>query len=279
MSATHPRHADTLRQASRRRGRRRTRRRRSARPAEAFPSARPHWPIWSLAAAAAAAALLDRLVAAWRRRARCISASAWCATTRRGRLRHGVASGFLARRATAAGPIVAYIQTSHFRLPADPATPVIMVGPGTGIAPFRAFLAERAAPAFAAAPGCSSATSTAPCDFLYEPELEAWRADGTLARLDTAFSRDQAGQGVRAAPHAGERHRPVALAAAGRAFLRLRRCHAHGQGRGCGVAPHRHDRRAAERGPGHRLDRRPGPTEPLSARGRLLDPCDISPPS
>ena len=64
---------------------------------------------------------------------------------RRGRRRPGVASGFLAERAIRFGSIRASIQTSHFRLPADPRTHLIMCGPGTGIAPFRAFLQERSA--------------------------------------------------------------------------------------------------------------------------------------
>lgn len=110
---------------------------------------------------------------------------------RRGRIRHGVGSAFLADRAAEAGPVGAYIQTSHFRLPADPATPVIMVGPGTGIAPFRAFLAERAALGQRGRIWMFFGDQHRATDFLYEQELTAWLADGTLGRLDTAFSRDQ----------------------------------------------------------------------------------------
>ena len=111
---------------------------------------------------------------------------------RHGRLRHGVASSFLADRATTHGPILASITTSHFRLPNDPGTPVVMVGPGTGIAPFRAFLQHREAlgqrgPAWLLFGDQREAT-----DFLFAAELRAWLADGTLSRLDTAFSRDQA---------------------------------------------------------------------------------------
>jgi sulfite reductase (NADPH) flavoprotein alpha-component len=110
---------------------------------------------------------------------------------RRGRLRNGVGSGFLADRASEHGLTEAYIQTSHFRLPADPAVPLIMVGPGTGIAPFRAFLAERAARGITGRTWLLFGERNRATDFLYEPELEAWRRDGTLTRLDTAFSRDQ----------------------------------------------------------------------------------------
>ena len=112
--------------------------------------------------------------------------------TRRGRLRHGVASGFLVDRATAHGPIRASIQTSHFRLPADPRTHIIMCGPGTGIAPFRAFLQERAACGIKGRAWLLFGERQRAHDFLYEAELKSWLADGTLSRLDVAFSRDQA---------------------------------------------------------------------------------------
>jgi sulfite reductase (NADPH) flavoprotein alpha-component len=112
--------------------------------------------------------------------------------TRRGRLRHGVASGFLADRATGHAPIRALVQTSHFRLPTDPRTQIIMCGPGTGIAPFRAFLLERAALGIRARTWLLFGGRQRAHDFLYEEELRAWQADGTLARLDVAFSRDQA---------------------------------------------------------------------------------------
>ncbi len=110
---------------------------------------------------------------------------------RHGRLRQGVASTFLADRALSHGPIMASITASHFRLPRDPATPVIMVGPGTGIAPFRAFLQERAALGQKGKTWLFFGDQRAATDFLFEPELQAWLADGTLSRLDTAFSRDQ----------------------------------------------------------------------------------------
>jgi sulfite reductase (NADPH) flavoprotein alpha-component len=112
--------------------------------------------------------------------------------TRRGRVRHGVASGFLADRAIAHGEIRASIQASHFRLPADPRTHVIMCGPGTGIAPFRAFLQERAALGIKGRTWLFFGDRQRAYDFIYEDELKAWLADGTLSRLDAAFSRDQA---------------------------------------------------------------------------------------
>lgn len=111
--------------------------------------------------------------------------------TRRGRVRNGVASGFLADRAVTSGLVDGYVQTSHFRLPADPAVPVIMVGPGTGIAPFRAFLAHRAAAGTGGRSWLFFGERNQATDFLFQAELEAWRKDGTLSRLETAFSRDQ----------------------------------------------------------------------------------------
>jgi sulfite reductase (NADPH) flavoprotein alpha-component len=110
----------------------------------------------------------------------------------RGRRRRGVASGFLGFDALSFGPVEASVQTSHFRLPEDPKTPVIMCGPGTGIAPFRAFLQEREARGVKGPSWLFFGEQTAAHDFLFRDELEGWLADGTLTRLDTAFSRDQA---------------------------------------------------------------------------------------
>jgi sulfite reductase (NADPH) flavoprotein alpha-component len=106
--------------------------------------------------------------------------------------RGGVCSTFLADRA-AAGEIPIFVQKSpHFRPPKDPALPMIMVGPGTGVAPFRAFLQERQAKA---APGRNwlfFGEQRAASDFYYRDELVTLQAAGYLHRLDTAFSRDQA---------------------------------------------------------------------------------------
>jgi sulfite reductase (NADPH) flavoprotein alpha-component len=191
MAAKYPPHAKTLRALSEGTG--------GAEPAdadlldllEAFPSARP-----GLAdLAASLPALRPRLysIASSPRGAPgqvhlCVAV---VRDNRRGRPRDGVGSGFLADRAAEHGPIEAYIQTSHFRLPPDPAVPLIMVGPGTGIAPFRAFLGERAARGIAGRTWLLFGERNRASDFLYESELEAWRRDGTLTRLDTAFSRDQ----------------------------------------------------------------------------------------
>jgi len=109
-----------------------------------------------------------------------------------GRKRLGVASTFLADRAPQGEALVpVFVSHSHFGLPEDPARDLIMVGPGTGIAPFRAFAQERIAQS---APGrlwVFFGEQRRDFDYLYEDEWEAWRAAGKLARLDLAFSRDQ----------------------------------------------------------------------------------------
>ncbi len=109
-----------------------------------------------------------------------------------GRARKGACSTFLAERALALGKVGVFVHSNKaFRPPADPTLPMIMVGPGTGIAPFRAFLQERAA---TGAPGKNwlfFGDQKAATDFLYADELHALRASGVLTRLDLAFSRDQ----------------------------------------------------------------------------------------
>lgn len=113
-----------------------------------------------------------------------------------GRMHDGVASSWLQRCIGAAGPVQVpvYLRRSHFKLPKDSATPIIMVGPGTGLAPFRGFLQERAAMH-------QSGTSLGPAvlffgcrnrshDYIYRSELEAWLQQGVLTDLDVAFSRD-----------------------------------------------------------------------------------------
>ncbi len=110
-----------------------------------------------------------------------------------GRGRKGVCSTFLADRANDTTSVPVFVQTSHgFRLPGDLSKPVIMVGPGTGIAPFRAFLEERRATGATGKNWLFFGDQKAATDFLYREELEAMVAGGTLSRLDTAFSRDQA---------------------------------------------------------------------------------------
>ncbi len=111
-----------------------------------------------------------------------------------GRAKNGVCSCWLADRVEpGVTPVPVFVQVSHgFRLPSDLTKPVIMVGPGTGIAPFRAFLEERRATGATGKNWLFFGDQQRACDFLYEEELTAWAKDGSLSRLDLAFSRDQA---------------------------------------------------------------------------------------
>jgi sulfite reductase (NADPH) flavoprotein alpha-component len=107
------------------------------------------------------------------------------------RARLGVASTFLAGRVASRSKVKAYVQKAQgFALPADPAVPIIMIGPGTGIAPFRAFLHERMA---VKAPGRNwlfFGHQHSRYDFFYEDELAGMKAAGALTRLTLAWSRD-----------------------------------------------------------------------------------------
>jgi sulfite reductase (NADPH) flavoprotein alpha-component len=115
--------------------------------------------------------------------------------TTNNRQRLGVCSTFLADRAELGRtPVPVFLTSSHFRLPEDPAADVIMVGPGTGLAPFRAFLQEREALGATGRNWLFFGDQRRATDFLYEEELSGWQARGVLHRLDTAFSRDQAGK-------------------------------------------------------------------------------------
>ncbi|MFD3931044.1 molybdopterin-dependent oxidoreductase [Streptomyces sp. NPDC058614] len=108
-----------------------------------------------------------------------------------GRPRQGVCSPFLADAAPGT-PVPVFVQPSpKFRPPANPATPMVMVGPGTGVAPFIGFLHERRALGHRAPNWLFFGEQHRASDFYYEDELTALLADGTLSRLDTAFSRDQ----------------------------------------------------------------------------------------
>jgi len=106
--------------------------------------------------------------------------------------RGGVCSTLLADRTITGERRPIYIQPNkRFRLPAAPDTPIVMIGPGTGIAPFRAFLHERRALAATGKNWLFFGERSASTDFLYREELESMLADGHLTRMDTAFSRDQ----------------------------------------------------------------------------------------
>ena len=109
-----------------------------------------------------------------------------------GRPRKGVCSTFLADRVCPSTPVPIFIHNNkNFRPPQDPTRPLIMVGPGTGIAPFRAFLHDRRASGAKGKAWLFFGDQHQATDFLYRDELQEFLRDGTLTRLTTAFSRDQ----------------------------------------------------------------------------------------
>jgi sulfite reductase (NADPH) flavoprotein alpha-component len=112
-------------------------------------------------------------------------------TSASGRSSKGVCSTFLADRVRPGQKVRVFLHPSHkFGLPAGD-RPIIMVGPGTGIAPFRAFLQERAAAGATGRNWLFFGDQKGSCDFLYREELSKFQSDGLLTRLETAFSRDQ----------------------------------------------------------------------------------------
>lgn len=107
-------------------------------------------------------------------------------------LRKGAGSVYLGYRVQVGQQVPVFtISNPNFRLPEDDSAPVIMIGPGTGIAPFRAFLQERAARGATGPNWLLFGNPHRADDYLYSDELEAWQHSGLLTRLDLAFSRDQ----------------------------------------------------------------------------------------
>ncbi|HEY0674673.1 MAG TPA: assimilatory sulfite reductase (NADPH) flavoprotein subunit [Immundisolibacter sp.] len=107
--------------------------------------------------------------------------------------RLGVASTWLADRVTPGDTVPVFIEhNDNFRLPTGPDTPLIMIGPGTGVAPFRTFLQEREASGAGGRNWLFFGDRHFHTDFLYQTEWQAWHKGGLLTRLDVAFSRDQA---------------------------------------------------------------------------------------
>ena len=110
-----------------------------------------------------------------------------------GRDREGVCSPYTADRVDEGAHMPVFLQyAKNFKLPEDGATPIIMVGPGTGIAPFRAFVEERAATGATGKSWLFFGDQHSATDYLYGDEWERCLADGRLSRIDLAFSRDQA---------------------------------------------------------------------------------------
>jgi sulfite reductase (NADPH) flavoprotein alpha-component len=109
-----------------------------------------------------------------------------------GHLHQGGASSYLGHRLKENEEVLIYVESNdNFRLPEDSSKPVIMIGPGTGIAPFRAFLQERAVQEASGDNWIFFGNPHFTEDFLYQTEWQEFLADGVLTRIDLAFSRDQ----------------------------------------------------------------------------------------
>src|SRR5881296_3342764 len=108
-----------------------------------------------------------------------------------GRLRKGVCSSFLAERADDVPVPVFPSVAKHFHLPEDPETPIIMIGPGTGVAPFRAYLQERKATGAKGENWLFFGAQHESCDFAYGDEFKTYQSEGILTGLDCGWSRDQ----------------------------------------------------------------------------------------
>ncbi len=112
--------------------------------------------------------------------------------TAHGRQRKGVCSNFCAERLQPGVTVPVFIQENDsFRLPDDPDTPIIMIGPGTGVAPFRAFMQEREEQGAAGKSWLFFGEQHFMTDFLYQTEWKQWLESGVLTKLDVAFSRDR----------------------------------------------------------------------------------------
>ncbi|KAJ9517855.1 hypothetical protein QJQ45_004205 [Haematococcus lacustris] len=164
---------------------------------QAFPSARPPLGLFFASIAPRLQPRYYSISSSPLAHPRCVHVT--CAVVREkmgsGRLHEGVASSWFKRQQGQAGEVRApiFLRSSHFKLPADPSVPIIMVGPGTGLAPFRGFLQERTALVAAGKAlgpavlffGCRSREQ----DYLYQEELAAALASGALSALHVAFSR------------------------------------------------------------------------------------------
>lgn len=110
-----------------------------------------------------------------------------------GRTRSGVASGYLADRVQAGDRLEVWVESnSNFRLPADPSLPIIMIGAGTGVAPYRAFMEARGSAGAKGKNWVLFGNRSFRSDFTYQVDWLKWRDQGLLTRMDVAFSRDQA---------------------------------------------------------------------------------------
>ena len=149
--------------------------------------------------------------------------------------------------------------------PPNPDAPLIMVGPGTGIAPFRAFLQERQAAGANGKNWLFFGEQHAETDFYYRDELTAMQHGRHPAPPGYGVLARSAEKNLRATPHAGTWRRTMAMTGAGRAFLRLRQCQPHGARRGCRGQADRADARPHERRSGSAICSQNGAGQALCA--------------
>jgi sulfite reductase (NADPH) flavoprotein alpha-component len=112
--------------------------------------------------------------------------------TSHGRARKGVCTSFLSERLEEGAPVPTFIHSAkHFRLPDDPSTPIIMIGVGTGLAPYRGYLQEREAVGATGRNWLFFGEQRRSANFYHQDEFAAYADTGLLTRFETAFSRDQ----------------------------------------------------------------------------------------
>lgn len=127
-----------------------------------------------------------------------------------GRERKGVCSILCAERLRPGDTLPVYVQhNQNFKLPKDPETPIIMVGPGTGVAPFRSFMQEREETGAEGKAWMFFGDQHFVTDFLYQTEWQNWLKDGVLTKMDVAFSRDTEEKVYVQRPHARTQRRIV----------------------------------------------------------------------
>ena len=192
-----------------------------------------------------------------------------------GRGRTGVASTHVADRVRNGAKLKVRLKPNrHFRLPADPATDIVMIGPGTGVAPFRAFVQDRRATGATGRNWLFFGDRTFTHDFLYQTEWQEALEDGSLTRMDLAFSRDQPEKNLCAGPPVRPAARPRRLDRGRRQPVCLRRCQADGQGRAGRPGPVVRRRAGAvpREGGGGRARAREGQALPA---GRVLTPLPL----
>ena len=187
-----------------------------------------------------------------------------------GRDRLGVASGWLAERVAEDGTVPVYVQSNpHFRLPKDPGTPIIMIGAGTGVAPYRAFMQEREEQGATGKSWLFFGDRSFRTDFLYQLEWQRWlKARHARAHRPRLLARPGT-EDLRPASPDRARGRGLGLAPGGRASLSVRRFRASGARRPCRADAHRHRAERRRCREGHRLSEDPPARGPLPAR-RLL---------